>query len=1022
MEEEIQESASAWETDSPRSARAPRASVKAQSRLGRGPFRSRSPTRRADTVAAIRGLRGAPQIGARGTSAQRYRDPFRSPSPRRGRPLEQSQPEQELAGERSDTPAGGGGGAPSAPPDGPGGPGGPGGGGGSPPPAPDPAGPGGHSPEDEEMPDVSEQGRVANAPALPRAPQYKGRTMAERRDFMRAYQSYYFALSAYETAFNRPYVLPVKHCIEARTLRRICYYELEIPVESVTEEMLVKYFLDARVPESDDDWDMKNLKMDTSFPDAASRVEKLIDDMEIVLIKHNMDVVIRVQEPKKLVSYLVAALAPPAFKQAVQRKLSQEQYKAYKKDVVRFSKWIRELLRGFIVWGEQSGEAAASAAKAKEQQKNGSQSSAGAGTAKGSRNDRGQQKPQQPKPPREKPQGSTGGSAPTKGFHATVHPCLKCHSQDHRVKECPMASESEAKELISSWRAQQREIREKSMKMKKISVIPPEEGKLAEERAHKALVNVGDDGCVPATVDAISVLAALVDSGADDSVVSLGVIRELENSGQFVQLARAEGELLPFGDRTLSVSRRALFNEVLLETSAGPLRLRNLQCWVFEEDETKSLAIGRPVMQKLGYTTDGFLVKALRTRSEWDLASADQDVGTSSTTTAAKAGGSDSGRDGLLHERKPELVRMQQLRELVRLDPGLQGDGMGAAEDADFRTATPILSRDKAKASEEVHKALQAGIEDAYGHGLPPAAAKELRHIVFQHEDVFRLEFGGDPPLKVPPMQVRLKPGAQPVKCRARRYPPLHREFLERHVDELVKAGLLYENHRSRWASPALVVPKKAGEFRMVVDDKGVNKCTDPMTWPMPNIEVALSSLEGSEYYFVLDWFRGYWQLLLALACQEMFTIMTHKGMYTPTRVPMGATDSVAHCQGAVEQVFGDLMYHGILAWLDDILGYEDSVKGLLCLLEKVLKRCAEFGLKLHPKKCRFFARKVKWCGRLISGGGISHCPERVAGLVEMHMPKTAADLQQLLCAINWMRSSIPGYAIERRRSWLAFC
>jgi len=540
MEEEIQGSSSARKTESPRSARAPRASVKAQSRLGHGPFRSRSPTRRSDTVAARRGLRGAPQIRAGGTSAQGYRDPFRSPSPRRGRPPERSQPEQELAGASGDATAGDGG-ADSPPP------GGPGGGGGDPSPAPDPAGPGGPSPEDENMPNVSEQGRVANAPALPRAPQYKGRTMAKRRDFMRAYQSYYFALSAYETAFNRPYVLLVKHCIEARTLRRICYYELEVPVENVTEQMLVSYFLEARMPESDDDYtavdrDMKGLKMDTTFAHAASPVEKRIDDMEIVLIKHNMDVVIRAQDPKKLVSYLVAALAPPVFKQAVQRKLSQEQYKAYKKDVVRFSKWIRELLRGYIVWGEQTGDSAASSAKAKEQQKLGSQPVASAGAAREPRNDRGQQKQPQETPLRERPQGSAGGTAPSKGFQQTVYPCLKCHSRDHRVKECPLASEGEAKDLISSWRAQQRELREKSMKMTKISVVTtPADGQLAEKTVNKPLVNVGDDGCVPVTVDAISVLAALVDSGADDSVVSIGVIRELESSGQFVQLAKAAG-------------------------------------------------------------------------------------------------------------------------------------------------------------------------------------------------------------------------------------------------------------------------------------------------------------------------------------------------------------------------------------------------------------------------------------------------------------------------------------------------
>jgi hypothetical protein len=51
-------------------------------------------------------------------------------------------------------------------------------------------------------------------------------------------------LSAYETVFYWPHVLPVKHRIEARTLRRICFYGLEVPVGSVTEDMLVKYFLE----------------------------------------------------------------------------------------------------------------------------------------------------------------------------------------------------------------------------------------------------------------------------------------------------------------------------------------------------------------------------------------------------------------------------------------------------------------------------------------------------------------------------------------------------------------------------------------------------------------------------------------------------------------------------------------------------------------------------------------------------------------------------------------------------------
>lgn len=36
--------------------------------------------------------------------------------------------------------------------------------------------------------------------------------------------------------------------------------------------------------------------------------------------------------------------------------------------------------------------------------------------------------------------------------------------------------------------------------------------------------------------------------------------------------------------------------------------------------------------------------------------------------------------------------------------------------------------------------------------------------------------------------------------------------------------------------------------------------------------------------------------------------------MQTPTRVPIGASDAVAYCQGVVEETVGDLMGNGILA------------------------------------------------------------------------------------------------------------
>ncbi|GMF28513.1 unnamed protein product [Phytophthora fragariaefolia] len=266
------------------------------------------------------------------------------------------------------------------------------------------------------------------------------------------------------------------------------------------------------------------------------------------------------------------------------------------------------------------------------------------------------------------------------------------------------------------------------------------------------------------------------------------------------------------------------------------------------------------------------------------------------------------------------------------------------------------------------------------------------------------------PPVDVPPLRVQLKPHATPVRCSARRYAPMERAFMDAHLAELEDLGLVYRNYSSRWALAPRIVPKPPpADFRMCIDSRAVNDIG--MQWPMPQLDAVITHVAGAKVFFIFDWFRGYWQLPLHPDSQEIFTFMTHRGMYTPTRVPMGAKDAVAYCQSVVELIFGDLLYSGVLVWLDDILGYAESEEELMELLEKVLQRCAKFGVKLNPAKCQFFVKEVTWCGKVISADGVTHSPERVQGLVDLASPTTAADLQQFVCAINWMRASIPEFA-----------
>ena len=57
------------------------------------------------------------------------------------------------------------------------------------------------------------------------------------------------------------------------------------------------------------------------------------------------------------------------------------------------------------------------------------------------------------------------------------------------------------------------------------------------------------------------------------------------------------------------------------------------------------------------------------------------------------------------------------------------------------------------------------------------------------------------------------------------------------------------------------------------------------------------------------------------------------------------------------------------------------------------------------------FVTAHKWCGKLYSGTGVRHDPERIQGLVEMRRPETVGELMQFLQAANWMRLSLPNMA-----------
>ena len=81
--------------------------------------------------------------------------------------------------------------------------------------------------------------------------------------------------------------------------------------------------------------------------------------------------------------------------------------------------------------------------------------------------------------------------------------------------------------------------------------------------------------------------------------------------------------------------------------------------------------------------------------------------------------------------------------------------------------------------------------------------------------------------------RIEVEPGSKPVKLPTRRMPLHYKEDLQKKIDVFLEEELITLCH-SPYKAPAMLVPKKNGKLRLVIDYRQTNKQTIKSTWPIP--------------------------------------------------------------------------------------------------------------------------------------------------------------------------------------------
>ena len=132
--------------------------------------------------------------------------------------------------------------------------------------------------------------------------------------------------------------------------------------------------------------------------------------------------------------------------------------------------------------------------------------------------------------------------------------------------------------------------------------------------------------------------------------------------------------------------------------------------------------------------------------------------------------------------------------------------------------------------------------------------------VVKDYPDVFPEELPGMPPDRDIEFLIELLPGIGPISKRPYRMPAQDLEEIKKQIKELLDKGFIRPSS-SPWGCLVLLVEKKDGLLRMVVDYCALNEVMIKNKYLLPMINDLFDQLQGDIVFSKIDLRSGYHQL-----------------------------------------------------------------------------------------------------------------------------------------------------------------